>query len=120
MHATPQAYSRLAEAAEADAQQPPCSSGGGGAPSAPDASDARDADAGDDHSLVHLFPEGGLTNGRAMLRFSRGFMRFADGAPVVPAAVRAHTWGLSTHTLLSSFAGNWFWFCFVPQVRVCV
>ncbi|GIL53946.1 hypothetical protein Vafri_9513 [Volvox africanus] len=28
-----------------------------------------------DPSPVHLFPEGGMTNGRGMLRFSRGFMR---------------------------------------------
>ncbi|KAK9805099.1 hypothetical protein WJX73_006621 [Symbiochloris irregularis] len=28
---------------------------------------------------IHLFPEGGMTNGRGMMTFSRGFMRFAQG-----------------------------------------
>ncbi|GLC48183.1 hypothetical protein PLESTB_000068300 [Pleodorina starrii] len=33
------------------------------------------ADSPADASPIHLFPEGGMTNGRGMLRFSRGFMR---------------------------------------------
>ena len=61
--------------------------------------------------------EGGMTNGRGMMRFSRGFMRFGKGLPIVPAAVRAApVFGISTHTLTSSFAANMFWFCFAPWV----
>jgi hypothetical protein len=37
---------------------------------------------------VHLFPEGGMTNGRGMMAFSRGFTRFAPGGAVVPVALR--------------------------------
>lgn len=37
---------------------------------------------------VHLFPEGGMTNGKGMMAFSRGFTRFAAGVPVVPVALR--------------------------------
>jgi hypothetical protein len=37
---------------------------------------------------VHLFPEGGMTNGRGMMAFSRGFTRFAPGGVVVPVALR--------------------------------
>ncbi len=33
-----------------------------------------------DSGPVHLFPEGGMTNGRGMLRFSRGFMRMVQTA----------------------------------------
>ena len=54
-----------------------------------------------------------------MMRFSRGFMRFAKNGPVVPVAMRACLpWGISTHTLTSSFLANLFWFCFVPSVTL--
>ena len=60
-----------------------------------------------------------MTNGRGMMRFSRGFMTFAKRLPVVPVALRARLpWGLHTHTLTSSFAANMFWFCFAPWVRL--
>lgn len=60
-----------------------------------------------------------MTNGRGMMRFSRGFMAFAQRLPVVPVALRARLpWGLHTHTLTSSFAANMFWFCFVPWVSL--
>lgn len=60
-----------------------------------------------------------MTNGRGMMRFSRGFMAFAKRLPVVPVALRARLpWGLHTHTLTSSFAANMFWFCFAPWVRL--
>jgi hypothetical protein len=63
--------------------------------------------------------EGGMTNGRGMMKFSRGFMIFAERLPVVPMALRAELpWGLATHTLTSSFAANMFWFCFAPRVRL--
>lgn len=66
---------------------------------------------------IHLFPEGGMTNGIGMMKFNKGFMRFADGLPVVPIALRASLpWGISTHTLNSSFLMNMFWFCFSPYV----
>jgi hypothetical protein len=56
-----------------------------------------------------------MTNGTGMMRFSRGFMRFGKGLPIVPAAVRAApAFGISTHTLTSSFGANMFWFCFAP------
>ncbi len=69
---------------------------------------------------VHVFPEGGLTNGRAMLQFSRGFMKFVrEGTPVVPVALRARTpWGIRTHTLTSSFLANLFFLSFCPWVQV--
>ncbi|KAK9833710.1 hypothetical protein WJX74_003507 [Apatococcus lobatus] len=70
---------------------------------------------------VHLFPEGGLTNGKGMMRFSRGFMRFAQDGPVVPVALRASLpWGITTHTLTSSFVANLFWFCFAPSLTLAV
>jgi hypothetical protein len=38
---------------------------------------------------VHIFPEGGMTNGSAMLQFSRGFTKLlAPGVPVVPMAIK--------------------------------
>ena len=62
-----------------------------------------------------------MTNGRGMMRFSRGFMRFGKGLPIVPAAVRAEpAFGISTHTLTSSFGANMFWFCFAPWVALDV
>ncbi len=62
-----------------------------------------------------------MTNGRGMMRFSRGFMRFGKGLPIVPAAVRAApAFGISTHTLTSSFGANMFWFCFAPWVALDV
>ncbi len=58
-----------------------------------------------------------MTNGRGMMKFSRGFMRFGRGLPIVPAAVRAENpFGISTHTLSSSFLGNMFW-CAPPPPR---
>lgn len=70
---------------------------------------------------IHLFPEGGMTNGEGMMTFSRGFMRFGRGLPIVPAAMRAHSdFGISTHTLSSSFVANMFWFCFSPTMSLDV
>ena len=67
---------------------------------------------------VHLFPEGGMTNGSGMLRFSRGFVRFSRGIPVFPMAMRVDVpLGINTHTLTSTFLANMFWFCFAPRVR---
>lgn len=82
-----------------------------------------DSGSGEDASApLHLFPEGGMTNGRGMLRFSRGFMRMVHqgGMPVVPVALRASTPlpGVNTHTLTSSFLANLFWFSFLPAVRL--
>ena len=58
-----------------------------------------------------------MTNGKAMMRFSRGFMRFGRGLPVVPVALRARTaFDINTHTITSSFAGNMFWFSFCPWI----
>jgi hypothetical protein len=63
--------------------------------------------------------EGGMTSGAAMMRFSRGFMRFAGGLPVAPVALRvALPWGIQTHTLTSGFLANLFWFSFPPHVRL--
>ena len=60
-----------------------------------------------------------MTNGTGMMKFSRGFLRFADGLPVVPVALRARLpWNISTHTLDSSFLDNLFWFCFSPYVSL--
>ncbi len=60
-----------------------------------------------------------MTNGQGMMRFTRAFMTFADGLPLVPAALEAHTpWGLDTHTLRSSYLANMFWFCFPPRLRL--
>ncbi|KAK9809268.1 hypothetical protein WJX72_012446 [[Myrmecia] bisecta] len=68
---------------------------------------------------VHLFPEGGMTNGKGMMKFSRGFLRFGKDLPIVPVALRCTApWGLQTHTLTSSFLANLFWFCFLPWVRL--
>ena len=56
-----------------------------------------------------------------MMRFSRGFMRFAQDGPVVPVALRASLpWGITTHTLTSSFLANLFWFCFAPSLALAV
>jgi 1-acyl-sn-glycerol-3-phosphate acyltransferase len=71
---------------------------------------------------VHLFPEGGMTHGRGgMMRWSRGFMRFASDLPVVPVALRltppAFAAGVRSHTLTSSFVANLFWLSFLPSVR---
>ena len=60
-----------------------------------------------------------MTNASGMMRFSRGFMRFADKLPVVPVAARVQLpFGISTHTLTSSFLANMFWFCFSPYVSL--
>lgn len=70
-------------------------------------------------TFASLCSEGGMTNGRGMMAFSRGFMRFAQGMPVVPVALRADIpWGISTHTITSSFLSNMFWFCFPPVIRL--
>jgi hypothetical protein len=76
---------------------------------------------------VHVFPEGGMTHGRAaMLSFSRGFTRLLNGGgqagaggsplPVVPVALRlrAHPAArlVRSHTLTSGFLSNLFWFSF--------
>lgn len=51
-----------------------------------------------------------MTNGRGMMKFNKGFMRFSEGLPVVPIALRAQLpWGILTHTLHSSFLSNLFW-----------
>ena len=60
-----------------------------------------------------------MTSGAAMMRFSRGFTRFAGGLPVVPVALRAALpWRIQTHTLTSGFLANLFWFSFPPRVRL--
>lgn len=88
-HATPATYDQLASEMEAGTIQHP----------------------------IHLFPEGGMTNGRRMLRFTRGFIRFSRDVPVVPMALRADVpLGINTHTLTSSFLANLFWFSFAPWV----
>lgn len=52
-----------------------------------------------------------MTNGRGMMKFNRGFMRFSEGLPVVPVALRATLpWGIATHTLTSSILSNMFWY----------
>eukprot|EP00798_Chlamydomonas_sp_ICE-L_P028382 gene28382-31517_t len=68
---------------------------------------------------VHIFPEGGLTNGRhSMMQFARGFMKFANGHPVVPVALKTTcAFGIRTHTLTSSFPANFFWVSFCPWVE---
>mmetsp|Transcript_7003 Transcript_7003/g.20514 ORF Transcript_7003/g.20514 Transcript_7003/m.20514 type:complete len:442 (-) Transcript_7003:436-1761(-) len=79
------------------------------------------ADSAANPDSVHLFPEGGMTNGRGMMKFSRGFMRFGRGLPIVPAAMRAdNPFSISTHTLSSSFVANMFWFCFAPWMSLDV
>ena len=51
-----------------------------------------------------------MTNGTGMMKFNKGFMRFASELPVVPVALRASLpWGISTHTINSSFLMNMFW-----------
>jgi hypothetical protein len=51
-----------------------------------------------------------------MMRFSRGFMLFADKLPVVPVALRVKGAfpQLHTHTLDSNFLVNLFWCSFQP------
>lgn len=80
-----------------------------------------------DPTPIHLFPEGGMTNGRAMMSFSRGFTRIMQGAeaagrpvPVVPAALRVKGLlpGVCTHTLTSSFFANLFWLSFNPSLEL--
>ena len=46
-----------------------------------------------------------------MMRFSRGFMLFADALPVVPVALRVRPAfpDVRCHTVSSSFLGNLFW-----------
>ena len=62
---------------------------------------------------------GGLTNGRGMMLFSRGFMKFAGGLPVVPVALRVTpALGIRTHTLTSSFLANLFWFSVPPYLEI--
>lgn len=83
------------------------------------ASSSTSTSASQQHQPVHLFPEGGLTNGKGMLQFSRGFMKFAAGHPVVPVALKAKTpFGIRTHTLNSSFLANLFWFSLCPWVEI--
>jgi 1-acyl-sn-glycerol-3-phosphate acyltransferase len=97
MQATPAAFKSLRRAAEA-------------------AADAPD-DAGSNLRPVHLFPEGGMTSGAGVMRFSRGFALLR--APVVPIALRcSHALGISSHTLTSSFAANLFWLSFAPWTRM--
>lgn len=58
-----------------------------------------------------------MTNGRAgMMRFSRGFMRFAQDLPVVPVALRVRPAipAVRSHTLDSHFLANLFWFSWQP------
>lgn len=62
-----------------------------------------------------------MTSGKGMMKFSRGFMRFGRDLPIVPAAMRAQSsFGISTHTLSSSFLANMFWCVPAPhsQCRV--
>lgn len=60
-----------------------------------------------------------MTNGKGMMKFSRGFMRFGKGLPIVPCALNVHTsFGIRTHTLTSSFLANLFWFCFCPVITM--
>jgi hypothetical protein len=51
-----------------------------------------------------------------MMRFSRGFMLFADKLPVVPAALRVRGAfpQVRTHTIDSHFLTNLFWCSFQP------
>ncbi len=69
---------------------------------------------------VLIFPEGGMTNGSAMLQFSRGFTKLlAPDVPVVPVAIRlTNTFNINTHTLESSFLANLFWLSFSPSTRL--
>jgi 1-acyl-sn-glycerol-3-phosphate acyltransferase len=71
-------------------------------------------------SSVHVFPEGGMTNGSGMMRFSRGFMLFAEQLPVVPVALRIKTAfpEVKCHTLDSPFLANLFWFSFQPWTEL--
>ncbi len=80
-----------------------------------------------DPTPIHLFPEGGMTNGRAMMGFSRGFTKIMQGAeaagrplPVIPAALRVKGVlpGVCTHTLTSSFFANLFWLSFNPSLEL--
>jgi len=77
---------------------------------------AAGTDPEDSELPIHLFPEGGMTNGAGMLQFSRGFVRFSRDVPVVPMALRLSSplAEISTHTLTSSFLANLFWFSFLP------
>ena len=60
-----------------------------------------------------------MTNGKGMMRFSRGFMRFGRGLPVVPLALRARpAFSINSHTLSSSFLANLFWFSFCPWIEL--
>lgn len=60
-----------------------------------------------------------MTNGLGMMRFSRGFMRFGQGLPVAPFALRVRcAFDISTHTLSSSFLANLFWFSFCPWIEL--
>jgi hypothetical protein len=105
MQATPAAFKSLRRAAEAAAD----------AADAPDGA-SNDA-AGSNLRPVHLFPEGGMTSGAGVMRFSRGFALLR--APVVPIALRCtHALGISSHTLTSSFAANLFWLSFAPTTRM--
>ena len=74
------------------------------------------AAAASDITAIHVFPEGGMTNGRAMMHFSRGFMRFAAPLPVVPVALRLVVpfKDVTSHTWTSGFLSNLFWFSFQP------
>jgi hypothetical protein len=69
-----------------------------------------------DLTAIHVFPEGGMTNGKAMMHFSRGFMRFAAPLPVVPVALRLIVpfKDVTSHTWTSGFLNNLFWFSFQP------
>ncbi|GBF90290.1 hypothetical protein Rsub_02396 [Raphidocelis subcapitata] len=69
---------------------------------------------------VHLFPEGGMTNGRGMMAFSRGFTRFAADGEVVPIALRLKVRfpQVRAHTLTSGFLTNLFFFSWQPWTRL--
>jgi hypothetical protein len=61
-----------------------------------------------------------MTNGSGMMRFSRGFMLFAEQLPVVPVALRIKTAfpEVKCHTLDSPFLANLFWFSFQPWTEL--
>lgn len=52
-----------------------------------------------------------------MMRFSRGFMMFADKLPVVPVALRIRCAfpQINSHTIDSNFLVNLFWCSFQPS-----
>lgn len=54
------------------------------------------------------------------MRFSRGFMLFADKLPVVPVALRVKPAlpAVRSHTVSSSFLANLFWFSWQPWTLI--